>query len=181
MGRITNKFKITNKLKIYLHIWIWYTSRMVYRETVVVLAGQLSILLSLKSQSFMATQISATLESVAGWPQFLSQNSEQAPTFLNTSGCYFYSSGNGGQANECPCNEGRMASCSKNFFIPAVLTYIWEPTEDWIVYKQKNMYRVVWIVCSKTWYLKVNIAQFGGYKHDSEFRFVHILLQHTNM
>lgn len=142
---------------------------------------QLSMTTSLRSQSSMAPQTSAALEAVAVWPWFPWQHSKQAPTFLDISGCYFYSSETGRWANECPCNEGRMASWSENFFIPTILTYGWEPTEGWIVYKHKNMHRVAWIVCSKTWYLKHNIAQSRGYELASKFRFVPSLLQHRNI
>lgn len=133
---------------------------MVYQQNCGDCLPQQSISFSLRFQSPMSTQTSGALKAFSGWPQFLNYHSEQAPTFL--SGCYLNSSEIGRGANECPCNEGRMASWGEDYFIPTVLTYTWEPTEDWIACKRKNTYRWAWIFCSKIWYLEDHILPSSG-------------------
>lgn len=158
---------------------IWYASWVVYQQRVVLLA-----ILSCPSSPLWGPNPpqphSASLEAGAGWFQSLSQHSKQAPTFLNIAECYFYGSETGRRANECPYNKGRMARWSENFFIPMILTYVWKLMEDWIVYKQKNM----WISMNC---LQQNLlsqrqyCQSRGDKLASKFRFLQSLLWHTNM
>lgn len=180
MERKINEFKRTDDLKIYTHVRIWWQRQDgLPAKSWGDCLPQLSITFSLRFQSSMSTQTSGALKAVPGWPQFLNHHGEQAPTFL--SGCYLHSSEIGRGANECPCSEGRMANWGENFFIPTVLTYAWEPTEDWIACKQKNMHTVTRI------FLEQNLAsqrpytaRFRTYKLAFNFTFAQSLLQHRN-